>query len=111
VPYGAATVGAVEAARDDDADKNRLCPPLVFTGDVADLLPMVYAGMSGLMARGAESDLAAWNEACRLNPARGAAARVDDPRVPDAFASLGAHIGAALRNLADRVGTGATASA
>ena len=51
VPWGSATVGAVEALRDDDADKNRLCPPLVFTGNIADTLDIAYAGMTGLFAR------------------------------------------------------------
>src|SRR5205085_1067310 len=31
VPWSAATIGAVEARDDDDAAKNRLCPPVGFT--------------------------------------------------------------------------------
>ena len=99
VPWGAATLGAVEALRDDDADKNRLCPPIVLTGKVSDMIDVLYAGLNGVVARTAEPDLAAWNEACRLNPGRGAADHLDDPRVPAAFASLGANIGPALSNL------------
>jgi hypothetical protein len=56
--------------------------------------------MRGLMARGAEPDLGAWTEACRLNPARGAAGHVDDPRMAAAFTSLVTHTEPALRNLA-----------
>ena len=106
VPWGSATIGAVEAMRDDDADaeKNRLCPPLRFTGNVADVLEMAYAGMMGLLARSAEPDVAAWTERSRLNPARGAAEHLDDPRVTDAFATLGANIGPAIRNLQRCVG-------
>jgi hypothetical protein len=55
--------------------------------------------MTGLTMRSAEPDLAAWNEASRLNPGRGAADHMDDPRVPAAFASLGANMGPAMENL------------
>jgi hypothetical protein len=99
VPFGAATVGVVEATRDDDAQKNLLCPPLVFTGNAADMTKMAYQGMKGLLARGAEPDLGAWAEATRLNPARGAADHMEDPRIPAAFAVMGANIGAAMANL------------
>ena len=50
IPYGAATIGAVEALRDDDTDKNRLCPTLVFTGDIADILTLTHSGMTGIAA-------------------------------------------------------------
>jgi hypothetical protein len=110
-PWSAATVAAVEARRDDDATKNALCPPLSFTGNIADVLALAHAGMTGLVARMSEPDLAAWSEACRLNPARGAAEHLDDPRVTDAFGTMGANIGAALENLSavTRARTTATA--
>ncbi len=104
VPWSAATQGAIEALREDNTEKNRLTPPVVFTGHASDLLGFAYASMSGLTARGAEPDLAAWSEAARLNPTRGAAQHMDDPRVLDAFTTLGAHIGPALENLARLVG-------
>ncbi len=102
VPWSAATVGFVEASSDDDVYKNRLCNPVVFTGASADLLELAYAGMTGLLARGAEPELAAWNEQSRLNSGRGASDHLDDPRIPAAFASLGANIGAAMTNLKSR---------
>jgi hypothetical protein len=99
VPWSAATIGVVEASREDDAEKNRLCPPLGFSGNASDLLHIAHAGMTGITVRGAEPDLAAWDEASRLNPAHGAADHMDDPRVPEAFASLGANLGPAMSNL------------
>jgi hypothetical protein len=105
VPWGAATVGFVEAASDDDTHKNRLCPPLVFTGDVADMLQLSYDGMTGIMMRGADPDVAAWAEQSRLNPARGALNHLDDPRVPAAFEKMGASFGAAMENLERRLQT------
>ncbi len=56
------------------------------------------------MARMSESDIAAWNEASRLNPARGAAEHMDDPRVPAAMTAVGANLGAVLGNLERLVG-------
>lgn len=100
VPWGAATVGVVEARPDDDAEKNRLCPPLTFTGNAADMLALAYSGMGGILARGADPDLSAWSESSRLNPARGALDHLDDPRVAEAMTSLGTHIGPAMENLA-----------
>lgn len=100
--WSAATLGVVEANRNDDAEKNRLCPPMTFTGNTSDLLEFAYAAMSGLWARTAEPDLAAWAEGCRLNPASGAARRLDDPQIGAAFASLMTNFGPAMKNLARR---------
>jgi hypothetical protein len=99
VPWSAATVGVVEARDVEDAEKNRLCPTLTFTGNAADVTHIARAGMEGLMVRASDPDLNAWNEACRLNPAAGAFNHVDDPRVPEAFAALGTHFMPALENL------------
>jgi NAD(P)-binding Rossmann-like domain len=103
VPWSAATIGYVEATRDDDEVKNQLCPVLTFEADVAGALRTAYAGMSGLAARGAEPDLGAWMEACRLNPAAGAMSRLDRPDVAGALTSMAANFGSAMTNLAKRV--------
>jgi hypothetical protein len=104
VPWSTATIGAVEVMRDDDAEKNRLCPALAFSGSADELLTLAHLGMKGLLARASEPDVAAWTEACRLNPARGAAAHLDDPRVVEGFGRMGTHLGAAMANLERRVG-------
>jgi hypothetical protein len=98
----AATIGTVEASRDDDAEKNRLCPALTFTGNIRDVLELANIGMTGIMARSAETDLASWTDGCRLNPALGAAERFGEPSVADAFTVLAENIGPALANLAQR---------
>lgn len=100
VPWSAATVGVVEARDDDDAEKNRLCPTLTFTGNAADVTRIARAGMEGLMVRASDPDLNAWNEACRLNPAAGAMNRFDDPQVAEAFLALGTNFMPAMENLA-----------
>jgi hypothetical protein len=103
IPWSAATVGVVEATRDDTDEKNRLCPPVTFTGDIDDVFALAHAGMTGVFARAAEPDLAAWTDSCRLNPASAAASRSDDPQVMEAFMSLATHVEDAMRNLTDRV--------
>ena len=99
-PWSAATIGVVEASRDDNAEKNRLCPPLTFSGRISDVLALSYVGMTGLALRAAEPDLQAWNEASRLNPVGGALNRMDDPRVLSAMVSLAEHYEPAMSNLA-----------
>lgn len=98
-PWSAATIAAVEASDRDDDRKNELCPPVAFTGEVSDILRIASAGIAGLIARGAEPDLGAWTEQCRLNPARGAAEHLDDPQVQAAFESIVTNMGPAIRNL------------
>ncbi len=109
-PWSAATIGAVESMRDDDVEKNRLCPPIPFTGEVSKLLHSAYVGMKGAAARFGEPDIAAWNNSCRLNPGRGAAARMDDPKIASLFGELFPKIGLARSNLERLVGAGEPAT-
>ena len=51
IPWSASVVGYIEATRDDTTEKNRLCPPVVFSGWSADLLELARAGMTGMLAR------------------------------------------------------------
>ena len=99
VPWSAATLGYVEASRDDDREKNRLCPPLGFTGELADPPHAIYVGFKAPAERMAEPDIAAWNESSRLNPMRGVADHLDDTRVTEGFSRLAANMGPALANL------------
>ncbi len=109
-PWSAATIGILEATRGDDAEKNRLCPPVTFSGNASDLLGFAYAGMAGLAARTSESDLATWSESCRLNPAAGAMRRAGEPGIGAALTSLMTNFGPAMKNLAARTRAGAGAA-
>jgi hypothetical protein len=102
-PWSAATVGLVEATRDDDTEKNRLCPTLTFEADASHMLRTAYDGMTGLAVRGAEPDLNAWTETCRLNPAAGAMSRLDDSDVASALTTMMEQFGPAMQNLTGRV--------
>ncbi len=99
VPFSAATLGFLEATRADDKEKNRLTPPVTFSGNAADMLALSYAGMSGILARGAEPDIAAWAEACRLNPATGAMARMEEPDIGAAVMRIVMSTEPAMENL------------
>ena len=98
-PWSAATVAAVEASGEDDDRKNELAPPVPFTGEAASILPIARNGMTGLTARAAVPELATWNEACRLNPARGASARLGDSAVQEAFTAVMTYFEPAMKNL------------
>lgn len=68
--FGAALVGYVEATRDDDDEKNRLCPPTPYPDSMAGWARMTVLGARSAMSFGSEPDIAAWASEVALNPAR-----------------------------------------
>ncbi len=86
--FNAALAGYVEATRDDDRERNRLCPPNTLPDDPATWARMQVRGTLAARTYGAEPDIAAWANACALNPARIDPARRDDPEVQAASARL-----------------------
>jgi hypothetical protein len=68
--FGAAVIGYVEATRDDDEVKNRLCPPSRYGNSLADWARMNVVGTRAVMSFMAEPDIAEWAGATALNPAR-----------------------------------------
>ena len=68
--FGAALVGYVEATRDDDDEKNRLCPPSSLGGSLTDWARMNVLGGRASAAFGAAPDVRAWADGVALNPAR-----------------------------------------
>jgi hypothetical protein len=99
--YGAALVGYVEATRDDDAEKNRVCRPSPYSNTPADWAAMQTIGGDASLAMSKETDLRAWSNATALNPARIPPDRVDDPAVLAATTRLKEHIGAGRARLAE----------
>ena len=99
LPWSAATIGFVESTGLDDEEKNRLCPPVVFSGDVADLARLARSAMQGTVARVRDEAVGPWNAAARLNPARAAIDRIDDADVADSLAFMIEHTRDALKNL------------
>ncbi|MFN8027975.1 MAG: hypothetical protein U0W40_16910 [Acidimicrobiia bacterium] len=82
--FNAALAGYVEATRDDDRERNRLCPPNTFPDNVTNWAQMQVLGTLAGRAFGAEPDIAAWANECALNPGRIQAHRRDDPAVQTA---------------------------
>ncbi|MGE5181167.1 MAG: NAD(P)-binding protein [Acidobacteriota bacterium] len=98
--YQFAMLGVIEATIADDADKNRLCPPIFYWDTNADYASAFLAMLVGDRARGRHPALAAWMRATRLNPTAGLAAHHDDPRVAEARDVIKQHAAAAVANLA-----------
>lgn len=86
--FNAALAGYVEATRDDDRERNRLCPPNVFPDTPASWAEMQVRGTLATRAFGAEPDIAAWANGCALNPARVEPSQRDEPGVRAAAARL-----------------------
>jgi hypothetical protein len=86
--FCAALAGYVEATRDDDRERNRLCPPSNLPNIPADWAAMVVRGTVNARRYGAEPDIAEWANACALNPARIQPPQRDDPAVQAADVRL-----------------------
>ncbi len=68
--FGAALAGFVEATRDDDAEKNRLCPPTPYGDSLAEWARMNVLGTRAVASFAAEPDIKAWADSVAINPAR-----------------------------------------
>ena len=95
--FNAALAGYVEATRDDDRERNRLCPPNTLPDTPATWARMQVRGTVATRTYGAEPDIAAWANGCALNPARIEPSQRDDPAVRAAVDRLA---GVAERGLA-----------
>jgi hypothetical protein len=86
--FNAALAGFVEATRDDDRERNRLCPPNTLPDNPANWAQMQVRGTLATRAHGAEPDIATWANGCALNPARIEPSQRDEPAVRTALARL-----------------------
>lgn len=86
--FNAALVGYVEATRDDDTERNRLCPPNTLPDTLASWTEMQVRGTLASRSFGAEPDIAAWANDCALNPSRIQPSERDDPAVKTAAARV-----------------------
>jgi NAD(P)-binding Rossmann-like domain len=99
--FNAALTGFVEATRDDDQERNRLCPPNIFPDSAASWARMQVRGTVATRTYGAEPDIAAWANSCALNPARIEPPQRDDPAVQAAAARLADEAEHGLARLAE----------
>jgi hypothetical protein len=102
--FNAALAGFVEATRDDDRERNRVCPPNTLPDTPRTWAQMQVRGTLAGRAFGAEPDIAAWANACALNPARVDPSQRDEPEVQAAMARLGAVGGPGLARMSELCG-------
>ncbi len=102
--FNAALAGYVEATRDDDRERNRLCPPNTLPDDAASWARMQARGTVAARTFGAEPDIAAWANGCALNPARVTPAQRDDPAVQAAASRVAEVVEPGLARLVELSG-------
>jgi hypothetical protein len=102
--FNAALAGYVEATRDDDRERNRVCPPNTLPDHPANWAEMQVRGTLAARRYGAEPDIAAWANGCALNPARIDPSRREDVAVQAAAARLAGSAEAGLTRLAELAG-------
>jgi hypothetical protein len=98
--FGAAVTGYVEATRDDDDDKNRLCPPSSYGNTRADWATMNLLGTRNAMAFGSEPDIREWSNRVAINPARIPPEHERTTALDDALSRVQTYRDPALSNLA-----------
>jgi hypothetical protein len=98
--FGAALAGYVEATRDDDAEKNRLCAPSSYGNTLADWAVMNVLGLRNSQAFGTEPDIAAWAAGATINPSRVPPEHPGSAELDDALERLAAHTPTGLSRLA-----------
>lgn len=86
--FNAALAGYVEATRDDDRERNRLCPPNALSDDALSWVTMQLRGAAATRAFNAEPDIADWANGCALNPSRIEPSRRNDAAVRQAAQRL-----------------------
>jgi hypothetical protein len=99
--FGAALAGYVEATREDDAEKNRLCPPHSLPNTPADWPLTIVQGAQGSQALATEPDVMRWSNATSLYRSRIPAERANDPEVADGLARVEAASEIGLARLAE----------
>jgi hypothetical protein len=102
--FNAALAGYVTATRDDDEERNRLCPPNVYPNSLAEWARMQARGARATATYSAEPDIAAWTNSCALNPSRIEPAQRDEPEVRAEAARLAEHAPVGLARLFELAG-------
>ncbi len=99
--FGAALAGYVEATREDDEAKNRLCPPSSYGNTLADWARMNVLGLRNSMSFNSEPDIKAWTDRVALNPSRIPPEHAGSPELDEALDRLQSNVGAGVARLAE----------
>ena len=97
--FNAALLGFVEAHRDDDVTKNRLCPPNAYASTSADFARMLSRTWQTEASWRREPDIAEWVADSRLNLLKGLRDRLANPQVRDAAKRFVTHVDEAVKRL------------
>ena len=97
--FNAALIGFLEAHRDDDADKNRLCPSTPYPGRIEDWPRLMRTTWRTEAQWLSEPDLAAWMAASRLNLMRALPDHATETAVQTAVKRYLTHVGAAVERM------------
>lgn len=99
--FGAALIGYVEATRDDDREKNRLCAPSSYANSLTEWAQMTVLGLRNSAAFGVEPDIKAWADTVALNPGRIPPGHPRTADLDDAIARLAVSVGPGITRLAE----------
>jgi hypothetical protein len=97
--FNAALAGFVEANRDNDVDKNRLCPPNPYPSSIQDWPGMMSRTWRTEGRWSSEPDVSAWVAASRLNLLRALPDHAAEPSVQPAVKRFLTHVNAATERL------------
>jgi hypothetical protein len=97
--FNAALVGFVEAHRDDDVDKNQLCPPNPYPSSIEDWPRMTSRTWRTEGRWLSEPDVSAWVAKSRLNLLRALPDHAQEPSVQTAVKRYLKHVRAAIERL------------
>jgi hypothetical protein len=98
-PFNAALLAFVEATRDDDETKNRLCPPNHYTVGIDEWARTVARTWRTEGSWRSEPDLQAWVAGTRLNVMAALPRHLSSERAQEAAARYATHVGDAVVNL------------
>ena len=101
--FGAALIGYVEATRNDDAEKNRICPPSHYGDTLADWVQMNLLGSRATMAFTSEPDVKEWADSVALYPARATPGQPASAALDEARARLATYAGPGMERAAELV--------
>jgi NAD(P)-binding Rossmann-like domain len=97
--FSAALTGYVEAARDDDAQKNRLCPANPYPDTALDWIPVTCTAQRAEVVWAGDPDLSSWMQRSRLNATCAVRDHLDDPLMKSGLARLFTNIEPAIAKL------------
>lgn len=97
--FNAALTGFIEASRDNDDDKNHLCPPNPYPTTSVDLLRGILSQQLATNRWNEASDIAEWMTRSRLNAVQTMNDHLGEPRMQDAIGRYLTAIEPAMENL------------